>query len=308
MNGYTEVLTTFQQWALFCGVVIVVGCVTWVAVVAPRVGGQVALDEGDGLRRIERRVASIGAFAVIGMLAAWPLRLVVQVMGFRDPFVPLWEDVSFLLFETFWGTVWMAQGAVLPLLGAAFWLARGSASVTPKRSWTWGVAGGLVLALTATLALSSHAMGVDSRRTLIVTADAVHALAAGGWIGALGIILTAGRQDERDRGLFAAQLRSFSRVAIFSVAALTGMGVVLAWTHLQTLSDLWTTGYGRVLSAKVGVVVLVLLVGLWNWRTGLPGLDTSEGTAKVQRRAALEVSLAAGVLILTAVLVHQAKP
>lgn len=302
MGGLTGVLTTVQQWALFSGVVIVVGCVAWVAVVSPRIRGQVAHDEADGLRRIQRAVASIGGFAVLALVAAWLLRMVVQVMGFRDPFVPLWEDVSFLLFETFWGTVWMAQGVVLPLLGVSFWLARG------RRSWAWWAAGGLALALVATLALSSHAMGVDSGRALIVTADAVHTLAAGTWIGSLGIILTAGRRTEPGSRLFAAQLRSFSRLAMASVAALTGMGVVLAWTHLQAVSDLWTTGYGRVLSAKVGLVGLVLLVGLWNWRMGLPNVDDTEGAAKVQRHATLEVSLAVGVLFLTAILVHSAKP
>ena len=302
MIGYAELLTTFQQWALFCGVVIVVGCVAWVAAVAPRIGGPGALDEANGLSRIQRAVATIGVLAALVLVAAWLLRGVVQVMGFRDPFVPLSEDVSFLLFETFWGTVWMAQGAVVPLLGVAFWLARG------RRRWAWWAAGGLALALVATLALSGHAMGVDSRRALIVTADAVHTLAAGTWIGSLGIILTAGRRAERGSGLFAAQLRSFSPLAMVSVAALTGMGVVLAWTHLRTFSDLWTTGYGRILSAKVGLVGLVLLVGLWNWRMGLPRVDTPEGEVEVQRHAAWEVSLAVGVVMLTAILVHSAKP
>jgi putative copper export protein len=309
-----EILTTFQQWTLFCGVVVVVGCVTWVAAVAPRIRDQ---DEGEGLRHVERRVASSGGFAVLALVAAWMLRMVVQVMGFRDPFVPLWEDVSFLLFETFWGTVWMAQGVVLPLLGVAFWMARGPAAksgggeagaVALRRPWAWWVCGGLALALVATLSLSSHAMGVDSGRSLIVVADAVHTISAGSWIGSLWVILTAGRKVERGSGLFAAQICGFSPVALVSVAALTGMGVVLAWTHLQSVSDLWTIGYGRVLLAKVALVGLVLAVGLWNWKRGLPRLDTSDGQAEVQRRAAWEVSLAAGVLVLTAILVHSAKP
>jgi putative copper export protein len=308
VSGPTELLTTFQQWALFCGVVIVVGCVAWVAGIAPRISDQVAQGQADSLRRIRRRVASVGVFAVVALVAAWALRMVVQVMGFRDPFVPLWEDVSFLLFETFWGTVWMAQGVVLPLLGLAFWLARGPSPETPARPWAWWVTGALTLALVATLSLSSHAMGVESRRSLIVLADAVHTLAAGTWIGSLGVILTVGRRADGDHGLFAAQLRSFSFLAQLSVAALVAMGVVLAWTHLQTLSDLWTTGYGRVLAAKVALVGLVLLVGLWNWRRGLTGLDTSSGAAKIQRHATFEVSLAVGVLVLTALLVHQAKP
>jgi len=301
VNGFTEVLTTFQQWALFCGVVIVVGCVTWVAVVARRIDELILREEAHGLRLIESSIARIGGATVLLLIGAWMLRMVVQVMGFRDPFAPLWDDVSFLLFETFWGTVWMAQGVVLPLLGATFWVAR-------RHPWAWRVAGALVLALVATLSLSSHAMGVDSARPLIVTADAVHALAAGTWIGSLVIILTAGRPSGPDHRLFAAQLRSFSPLAMVSVAALTSMGVVLAWTHLGTVSDLWTTGYGRVLSAKVSLVGVVLLFGLWNWRKGLGTVDTEEGATKVQRHAALEVSLATCVLLLTAVLVHSVKP
>jgi copper transport protein len=165
--------------------------------------------------------------------------------------------------------------------------------------------------LVATLALSSHAMGVDSGRPLIVAADGVHALASGSWIGSLAIILTVGHPAERSEAnvaVFAAQLRAFSPVAIVSVSALVAMGVVLAWTHLDVPSSLWTTSYGRILSAKIGVASLVFAAGFWNWRLGLPYSDTVDGAAEVRRRAALEVGLAAGVMLLTAILVHAPKP
>ncbi|HUF76320.1 MAG TPA: CopD family protein, partial [Longimicrobiales bacterium] len=223
----------------------------------------------------------------------------------------------------FWGTVWMAQGVVLLLLATAFWLAPARAPAAedrqaggtlpglPPLAPTWLGAGVLVLALVTTLALSGHAMGVESGRPFIVAADALHALTAGTWIGSLVVILTAGRAalGQHGRvGAYAAQLRSFSPMAVVSVAVLLSMGVVLAWTHLTAVSDLWTMTYGRVLTAKTGLAGAVLAVGLWNWRRGLPGVDTELGAGAVQHRAAVEVSLALGVLLLTAVLVHSPKP
>ncbi|MSR19351.1 MAG: hypothetical protein EXR91_00010 [Gemmatimonadetes bacterium] len=312
-----RVLATLQQWVLFAGVGVAVGCVAWRALVAPRAARMVGDTHTARLRLIERRVAGVGAITVLVLVAAWALRMVVQVMGFRDPFVPLSEDVSFLMFETFWGTVWMAQGAILPLLAAAFWRARGPLTeeagqrISFRFSAAWGVALALVLMLVATLALSGHAMGVDSGRPFIVAADALHTLASGSWIGSLCIILTVGHPMERngeDVALFAAQLRGFSTGALVSVSTLIAMGVVLAWTHLDVPSSLWTTGYGRILSAKIAVAGMVFAAGLWNWRVGLPSCETSDGAAAVRRRAAFEVALAAGVLLLTAILVHSVKP
>jgi putative copper export protein len=259
------------------------------------------------------------------LIAIWAFKLVVQVRGFRDPFVPLSEDVNFLLRETFWGTVWVAQGLVLPALAAAFWWARGTGSGDDdpratgragaaddfRASPGWWLAGTLSLALVATLALSSHAMGVESRRAVIVAVDGAHALAAGAWIGSLVVVLLAGRDPERAGGtdsFFTAQIRVFSPMAMVAVGALVGMGVILSWTHLTALSDLWTTGYGRVLLAKVTLAAVVLALGFLNWRRGLPRSETSEGELVLRRRASWEVAAALGVLLLTAVLTHSAKP
>ncbi|MEQ1856258.1 MAG: CopD family protein [Longimicrobiales bacterium] len=297
-----SLLATFQQWLLFSGAVLAVGCVAWRLIVVPRASDLVSAPR---FPAIERAVATLGVLAGTVALVAWVLRMVVQVRGFRDPFVPLWEDVSFLLFETTWGSVWMAQGVVLPLLIGAFaWARAGSRAA-------WRAAMAFALGLVATLSLSSHAMGAESARAFYLTADAIHALAAGCWIGSLAVIVTAGRpSDSSDESLafFAAQLRAFSPVAIVSVSALIAMGAVLAWTYIVALPNLWLTGYGRVLMAKVSLAVLVFLAGLINWRRGLAVLDTTDGSTTVRRRAALEVGAAVGVLLLTAVLVHSVKP
>jgi len=300
-----SVLTTIQQWLLFSGTVLAVGCVAWRWVVAPGANGRLGTSERSELATFEPRVAALGLATAGALVVAWVLRGAVQLMAFRDPFVPLAEDVDFLLFQMFWGTVWLFQGATIVLMAIAFGLARRASAAA------WGAVTLLALGLVATLAMSSHAMGAETARTFWVTADAVHALAAGTWIGTLTVVLLAARpRDGTDNGagLLAAQLRAFSPLAVVSVTALIVMGGALALDHLAGLPNLWRTSYGRILAAKVGLAGVVMLTGLWNWKRGLPSSDTPEGSAAVQRQATVEVSMALGVLLLTAVLVHSAKP
>lgn len=305
----TSALTTLQQWLLFSATILVIGCAAWRLVVAP---GSVAYSVLPGPAR---RVASAGLLASGVLLVAWALRMVVQVMGFRDPFVPLWDDVSFLLFEVFFGTLWMVQGVVVAALAVAFWAARRQGSTV-----AWWLVAFFSAGLALTLAMSGHAYGADNR-LLAVTADALHTIAAGVWIGTLAVILTAGRVRASDGGTgggmddesaaastFGAQIRAFSPMALVSGGILVAMGGFLSWTHLTKVSDLWTLPYGRILSAKIGLAMLILSLGAWNWRRGLPEMDTAEGAAAVRRRGGLEVALAVGVILLTAILVHSGKP
>lgn len=305
----TSALTTLQQWLLFSATMLVIGCVAWRMGVAPRAGvsGEGGADASGaaggsrGTATTDPRVASLGLLAAAALVVAWALRMVVQVMGFRDPFVPLWDDVSFLLFEVFFGTLWMAQGVVIALLGIALWAARRNGSTA-----AWSGATLLAGALALTLAMSGHAYGAENR-WLAVAADALHTTSAGVWIGTLAVILTAGRGGA-DAPSFAAQIRAFSTMALVSGGILVTMGSFLSWTHLPEFSDFWTEPYGRWLSAKIALAMVIFSLGAWNWRKGLPEMDSSEGAAAVRRRGALEVWLAVGVVLLTAILVHSGKP
>ena len=307
------VLAPLQQWLLLSAASLAIGCVAWRLFVAPRAAESATDVTRQDLGRIGRRVTRLGFSAAVVLVLAWALRMTVQVIAFRDPFVPLREDVSFLLFETFWGTVWMAQGAVLVLLVLGFGLARARDAASDPRvsSPAWSFLGFLVLALVATLALSSHAMSVERGRPLIVVADALHALTAGTWIGSLAVILAVGRgapESGADVGAFAAQIRSFSPLALASGITLVALGALLSWTHVQSLPNLLGTPYGRLLTAKVGLAGAVFAAGFWNWRRGVPTLDHLEGASAVRSRAAGEVFFAVGVLLLTAVLVNSPKP
>ena len=309
-------LTTIQQGILFAATIFFIGCVTWRTLIAPDVAGTLE----DGRFRLGRTQALVVRWArssCAALILAWNMRLLVQVIAFRDPFAPIWDDISLLLFQTVWGKIWMLQGVVIALIASTLtWgLPTGNESGKPPPTQVtpaWVLLSGLTIALTSTLAMSGHAMGADSWRWIAVSADVLHTLSAGIWMGSLAVIIGASHQGPKrtasDTQAFGAQIQRFSTLALRAGLAVVLMGVVLTWTHLSSPSDLWMTGYGRVLSSKVIVVTLIFGLGFWNWRKGVPISESESGMRMIQRRGSWELILAAGVIFLTAILVHSVKP
>ena len=130
-------------------------------------------------------------------------------------------------------------------------------------------------------------------------AVAVHTLAAALWCGALAaLVLTI-----EHRGQWARVLPRFSQLSLVCVVALLVGGVLGAAVTLGSLSQLYTTGYGRLLSAKVLVTVVLVLLGYRNRTMWLPAARTHRATAVVSRsRAVLEVAIMAVALTLAAAL------
>jgi len=331
-----------QRWLLFSGSLLLVGAVAWRGFIAPQArfrlsGGELSpASELPEITVMERRVAGAALAASLILLLAWGGRLWVQLMEFRDPFAPLSEDLEYLILQSSWGSVWMAQGGILLVLVAGFLVLRRRAGQTPPPSpgltpegiprttprrlelpVRWAVVGAGVGFLLLTLSLSSHAMSVPGSRMLAVSADLLHTAAAGVWMGGLVFILLVSRDAAGSKGyrLLATQLPAFSPVAIVAVGTLLGMGVLLSTFHVHEVPALWESQYGRTLGAKVGVALAVMAMGFWNWRRGLPRLQASEGSGnesaaalRVRRAAALEVALAVAVVLITAILVATPVP
>lgn len=139
----------------------------------------------------------------------------------------------------------------------------------------------------------------------------IHMLAAGLWIGTLFVMVAVGitgvlasRLDTERRGaLVARMVYAFSPLALGSAAVLATFGVITAWRHLGQWDLLWTTPYGKALLVKLGIVGLVLLFGAWNWRRQKPRLGSEVAARSLRTTAMVELSLAALVLLVTAVLV-----
>jgi copper transport protein len=126
---------------------------------------------------------------------------------------------------------------------------------------------------------TGHASATDVPRALSIPADVVHLAAVALWIGGLVALLLA-RRDERP-----ALARQFAPWAVGAVAVLGATGIVRAFNELDAVDQLWTTGYGRALLVKTGVLAAVVAIGL-------------------RRRFALELALLAVIVAAVAVLTN----
>ncbi len=144
----------------------------------------------------------------------------------------------------------------------------------------------------------------------------IHRLAAGLWIGTLFVLVFAGlvpllRHEElRDRrGAIAADMvNRFSPLALSMGGIVVVFGLITAWRHLPLLSDLWTTPYGYALIVKLMLVAIVFGLGAFNWRRQRPTLGSESAAVSLRRSARAELTVAALVLVVTAILVSLPSP
>jgi copper transport protein len=175
---------------------------------------------------------------------------------------------------------------VLGLVAAVILL--GAGSVSPGRR--------LAATAAAALAVTAPAMVGHTRaaapEALVVAADALHLLAGGVWLGGVtGLALTLPALSRRGTAA-AGVLSRFSTAAAGILAALVATGGLLTWRILGSWPALTGTTYGRLLLAKVALVLIAVAVAAWNRWKLLPG--TGRASAKTLTRA---VTVEAGVLV-----------
>lgn len=152
-----------------------------------------------------------------------------------------------------------------------------------------------VLLLGGALAASGHA---SSARPVWLARPAVllHAIMITAWIGSLLPLLQLVRGTGANRSLL-----RFSRLMPWVLALLLISGVTLTLLQLDHWAALWQTDYGRILSAKLVVVALLLAVAAWN-RYRLTA-RVQRGEARAQRVLArlIRVELLLVVIVLALV-------
>ena len=148
-------------------------------------------------------------------------------------------------------------------------------------AWAFG------LALIPLPSIAGHPLDAGRPRIEVVV-DAVHIAAAATWIGGL-VQLALVVRDQR-------VVPRFSTVALGSVAVIAVTGVIRALTELRAVSQLWTTGYGRLLVVKSGLLLVLLAVGWVNrYRLiprGMPSL--------LRRSVVVELALLTGLVVAVA--------
>ena len=152
----------------------------------------------------------------------------------------------------------------------------------------------LVIALLGMLTpgVTGHASSSASHEVAVTTV-ALHVAAASLWVGGLGaLIVLLGRRRE----LLAVALPRFSTLAGACLAVVTVSGVLTAQVRLGSWAALFLTGYGALVIAKVGALVLLGGLGLLTRRR------MAAGRMPVLRWAGIEIVLMAVTLGLAAAL------
>lgn len=291
------------RWLEFVALVTILGAVAFRHAVLPPLAsrGVATADAADRARRLGLGALLLYALAALIRLYAKSVTLNGQQRAL-DPgaLVPV-------LTQTAWGMGWSTGvfGALVLFLG---W-------TISKRS----VGIGTPLALTGTLglvtapALTGHAASSNSF-VIAVTLDMLHVLAAGAWLGALLMVVLAGIPAMRrvpegnPDAAVSALVNSFHPLALFCAPVVVVAGSATGFLRLGGMAALTTTRYGATLLVKLGLFVLVAAVALHNSVRARRRLGTPEGTSRLRRSAALELFLAALVLVATSVLVTTPAP
>ena len=117
----------------------------------------------------------------------------------------------------------------------------------------------------------------------------------------MALLFLALRLRTSDTQVVAALLTRFSPIALFGAAFVVTSGAISSLAHVERISALTVTTYGRLLTVKVCVVAAVVLLGWRNWKRLTPRLEAA-GPSELRRSIAMELLVSALVLAITAAL------
>jgi len=207
----------------------------------------------DPLRRRTVRLGAVGALLwAVASLALIPLVGLEAAGAGTD--LNVWD----VAIDGELGRIQLGIAVLAALSALAYLLARSTVLAC------WGLAFAGIGA--ATLGLAGHA-GSSLDHVNAVNAMSVHLVAVSVWAGGLLVLfLLSGRMDESQ---MATAIRRFSPWALAAVTALALSGLISAAIRMSSVSELFTTGYGRVVLAKaLGLLALAVLGALQRRRLG----------------------------------------
>jgi putative copper resistance protein D len=268
------------RFVQFASLAVLIG-IAW----SPAYADVLSIDRS--LARARRWAAILAVVSAVAWFQLTVARMADAPSAAIDP-ATLWMTVK----DTQFGHVWTARlVGLLALLGVVGF--RGA-----RWRWVSLVLSGLSL---ASLALTGHAQSeTGAPRWLHASADAMHLLAAGLWLGGLvvlGLLLAATARTspaEADRAL-----RRFSKTGIAAVAVLVGTGLVNSIFLVGTPLELLTTSYGRILTVKLAIFTGMVALAALNRRASE---RPSETLRPFRRRVILEQVLGASMIACVAVL------
>lgn len=330
------------RFAVYASIALVIGGIAFgIFVWGPALRRVASADRSwrDASDAFSARLHAIVTGAIVVGFVAGGIGIVVQgaIAGGMSVWDAVDPDVIGDVLSTRFGEVWALREAAWLCLGAAFLIVPASRPVPRLRTVDLGAAGLAAgsgpspvrfafLALPAAfIVLSPGLAGHASTRSpeaLLVAADGIHVLAMAVWVGGIALLLwglraaTANLADPDRTRLLAAAVSRFSPLALTSVLALVATGTLAAIVHLEAVSDLWETGFGRAIAVKIGILTALVSIGALHRRRLIPDLERAAdggeapgGAGRTTRRALrAEFALFAAVIAVSAILVGQTTP
>lgn len=262
------------RWLGLIGATMLVGAALFVFLIA-RPAAQFLTEERG--RSAGERAMAVAAATIVVSAALLAIANVGQLLLLADRLGGLGE-IDDVFFTTRTGELWLSRICLsiallllaLPPLASASFRASGQAVASIGLALLGG------LGMLITYSLSSHA-GAGGGAFWAIASDFVHFAATAAWLGTLLPLAAAFWWSKRltghDRPLYLANvLDRFSWVAVISVALIIGTGTFNGFVELPRLPALWETTYGKILIAKLVLILPLLGVAAINARFLKPAL------------------------------------
>ena len=297
------------RFAYFAGLLLVVGGLVFrLAVFAPVIATLEPQRRKMADLRENHRANQLFTLATVLMLGGGWIALTVQ--GSEVAGVSFWEafdhrgPVGSALQATRFGREF-GRGIDIT---AAFALAAAVTVVARRYSRPGAIMMGALAACLGAWAvlvpgLSGHA-GDPGHGVLTVIVDGLHVAAASVWVGGLAQLIwvtpqaTRGLTGDAQRDTRTAIVRRFSAVALGSVVVLAVTGGARALWEVGSVSEIWTTTYGRLLVLKTVLLLILIVLGYRN-RQGL------EKFSQIHRRGMIELGVMALLIVAVTILTNE---
>ena len=270
--------------------------------------GKPVLTSGAVADRLQSRLATLQGWSTAAALLSWIAWFVLQGAAMTDGSVGGLGGSALVtvLQATTFGHVWVLRFAIL-VVAAILVIGQRAPVATERGSLRDAfatLAGVAALAILAGIGHSAADSGSD--KIIHMSADAVHALAAGAWLGML-LPLAAVLCSGADILAVNAVVTRFSAIGIVAVTLLLLSGVVNSVYLVGSWPALFGTPYGELLLLKLGLFAVMIVLALANRLRSTPqllriGVASSRAAARVARNARLEAALGVAVFTVVGVL------
>jgi copper transport protein len=175
----------------------------------------------------------------------------------------------------------------------------------------WGIALArhrkIALVLGIACVLVSGAVGHPAaiHPLLAIPTKAIHLLAASLWIGGLVWLVWVARCDSNACEI---EARRVSSLALLAVIVILLSGLVQTVLFLNTPSDLFRYGYGKLVFAKILALVILIGFGIYNRYKVMPGVESTDMQRKLSKSVKLELAVITLVIMISGFLAYVPTP